>query len=108
MTTEMPMEEATLRIRVSIEVPSVRRWLGSVRNATVLSGTNTRPKPNPCAIETTTISGTPVGSVRAVNKDRERPVRPETAGDQRARLDIAHQASDQHHGDKSAAAARCQ
>ena len=60
MTTEMPIELATLRIRVSIEVPSVRRWLGSVRNATVLSGTNTRPKPKPCAMLTTTISGTPV------------------------------------------------
>ena len=44
---EMPIELATLRISVSIEVPSVRKWFGSVRNATVDSGTNTRPKPKP-------------------------------------------------------------
>ena len=62
----MPIEEATFRIRVSIEVPSVRRWLGSVRNATVESGTNTRPKPNPCTMLIVTISLTPVWSVHAV------------------------------------------
>ena len=60
MTMEMPIELATLRIRVSIEVPSVRRWLGRVRNATVLSGTNTSPNPNPCTMLTITISETPV------------------------------------------------
>ncbi len=66
MTIEMPIELATLRIRVSIEVPSVRRWLGSVRNATVLSGTNTSPKPKPCTMLMVTISGTPVWSVQPV------------------------------------------
>ena len=66
MTMEMPIELATLRIRVSIEVPSVRRWLGSVRNATVDSGTNTRPKPKPWMMLTTTISVTPVWSVQPV------------------------------------------
>ena len=46
----MPIELATLRNSVSIEVPSVRRWSGSVRNATVDSGTNTSPKPKPWMI----------------------------------------------------------
>ena len=38
---EMPTELATLRIRVSIAVPSVRSWFDNVRNATVDSGTKT-------------------------------------------------------------------
>ena len=75
----MPIELATLRIRVSIEVPSVRRWLGSVRNATVESGTNTRPKPKPWMMLITMISLTPVWSVQAVMQNSETQVmlRPE-------------------------------
>src|SRR6185437_6104547 len=69
MTTEMPIELATLRISVSIEVPSVRSWLGSVRNGTVLNGTNTRPKPKPCRIETVTISGAAVRQQHARGDD---------------------------------------
>jgi hypothetical protein len=60
ITTEMPMELATLRIKVSMDVPSVRNSLGSVRNATVLSGTNTSPSPKPCATLITTMVQTPV------------------------------------------------
>lgn len=47
ITTGMPIERATLRIRVSMDVPSVRSWLGSVRNETVLSGTNTSQRRRP-------------------------------------------------------------
>ena len=54
------MELATLRIKVSIAVPSVRSSLGRVRNETVLSGTNTSPRPKPCAMLMTTMVETPV------------------------------------------------
>ena len=47
ITIEMPIELPMLRTSVRIAVPSVRRWPGSVVNATVLSGTNTRPRPKP-------------------------------------------------------------
>ncbi len=67
----MPIELATLRIRVSIAVPSVRRWLGRDRNATVESGTNTSPSPNPCAMLTTMMVGTLVWSVQPVMKNSE-------------------------------------
>ncbi len=80
ITSEMPIELATLRIRVSIEVPSVRRWLGSVRNATVDSGTNTRPKPKPWTTLTMTISGHAglVGPARSCRTARPRSaLRPE-------------------------------
>ena len=63
---EMPIELATLRNSVSIEVPSVRRWSGSVRKATVDSGTNTSPKPKPWMMLIVMISGTPVWSVQPV------------------------------------------
>ena len=36
ITIEMPIELPMLRTRVRIAVPSVRRWPGSVANATVL------------------------------------------------------------------------
>ena len=44
----------------------MRKWPGKVRNATVDSGTNTRPKPKPCMMLTVMISGTPVWSVQPV------------------------------------------
>ncbi|MGT2438722.1 hypothetical protein ACU4GH_26420 [Bradyrhizobium betae] len=52
---------------------------GSVKNATVESGTKTRPKPKPWITLTTTISGTCVWSVQPViwNSEAAVSVRPE-------------------------------
>ena len=47
ITIEMPIELPMLRTSVRIAVPSVRRWPGSVANATVLNGTKTRPSAEP-------------------------------------------------------------
>ena len=51
MTTEMPTDEPMLRISVHSAAPSVRNSPGRVAKAIVLSGTKTKPSPNPCAIE---------------------------------------------------------
>ena len=55
ITTEMPTELPMLRTSVRIALPSVRRCPGRVANATVLSGTNTKPTPNPWITPTTTM-----------------------------------------------------
>jgi len=48
ITTEMPIELPTLRIRLKIAEPSVRRCTGKVAKAMVESGTKTKPRPKPC------------------------------------------------------------
>ena len=108
ITMEIPIELATLRIRVSIAVPSVRKWLGSVKNATVESGTKTRPNPKPWMMLQVTISRTPVWSVHPSHDEQRDCRQQKPADDQRARLDITHQTPDQHHGDECAAAAACE
>ena len=48
VTTEMPMDEPMLRTRLNRLVASARKRASSVANATVDSGTKTRPSPIPC------------------------------------------------------------
>ena len=47
ITIEMPIELPMLRTSVSIDGAAGAQMAGSVANATVLSGTNTRPRPKP-------------------------------------------------------------
>src|SRR3954471_1728902 len=47
-TIEMPMLLPILRIRLNTAVPCVRTVRDKVAKLIVLSGTKTRPRPNPC------------------------------------------------------------
>ena len=55
ITIEMPIDEPMLRTSVKIEVPLLRRWLGRVKKAAVVIGTNNRPRPMPWTMLVTTM-----------------------------------------------------
>ena len=64
ITIEMPIELPMLRTRVSMAVPLLRNSPGSVANATVESGTNTRPRPAPWMMPVTTMVRVDVSVVK--------------------------------------------
>ena len=64
ITIEMPIELPMLRTSVSIAVPLLRSSPGSVANATVDSGTNTRPRPAPWMMPVTTMVRVEVSVVK--------------------------------------------
>ena len=66
ITMEMPTDEPILRTSVRMAVPPVRRWCGSVENAAVVIGTNSRPRPTPWMMLVTTIVCCVVSSEKPV------------------------------------------
>ena len=108
MTIEMPIELPMLRISVHSAVPFVRRSHGSVAKAIVFSGTKMKPSPKPWARDDVQIVRADVsGEISIIcasdHVDRDRPMKMSSA-----RIDPAHQAADEHHGDDRADAARAQ
>src|SRR5271168_394819 len=103
MTTEMPTDEPMLRMSVQSAAPSVRNSPGRLAKAIVLSGTKMKPRPNPCAIELTTIVPAETSRFQPTMSQRD-----ETDENHDPIIDPAAQSADYEHPHECADAARAE
>ena len=108
MISDMPIEEPRLRISVQIAVPSVRNSPGKVAKAMVFSGTNTKPRPKPCATLSIAIARAEVSGDQPTITHSEPVARTSPKKIRSARVEPAEQAADRHHREERADAARAE